>query len=249
MKFKCKDVAFCLMTRLESIDRLENALMILEYLEKNFETNIYIWEFSHIENGILRKLSPKGVKYTFVYETDPVFHMTKYRNMMVRSVKEKYVSLWDIDIIAPVSQITKSIELLRYGVDIVLPYEKTCYDTSPEIRKVFFHNREIDFLLHNTAFMTEMYPPICVGGLFFANRQTYINSGLDNEKFYGWGLEDRERYERWRVQKRQVERVPGPIFHLTHFRGVNSFAPSADSRLIKQRIFDSSIREEAWKNI
>ncbi len=249
MKYTCKDVAFCLMTRLESVDRLENALMILEYLVKNFETNIYLWEFSHIENGILRKLSPKGVKYTFVYEDDPVFHMTKYRNMMVRSVKEKYVSLWDIDIIAPVSQVVKSIELLRYGVDFVFPYEKTCYDTSKEIRKVFFHNRDIDFLLQNTAFMTELYPPICVGGAFFANRESYIESGLDKEQFYGWGLEDGERYNRWRTQNQKIERVSGPLFHLTHCRGINSYIPSKDLRLNKQRIFDSSIREETWKNI
>ena len=249
MKFKCKDVAFCLMTRFESIDRLENALMVTEYLKKNFETNVYLWEFSLYDNGIFQKLAPKGIEYTFVYEAAPVFHMTKYRNMMVRSVKEKYVSLWDIDIIAPVSQVTKSIELLRYGVDFVFPYEKTCYDTSQEIRKFFLKNRDVDFLLQNTAFMTELYPPVCVGGVFFANRHAYINSGLDNELFYGWGLEDRERYERWRVQKRKVERVPGPLFHLTHFRGVNSITPSVDSRLIKQRIFDSSIREEAWKNI
>lgn len=249
MKFKCMDVAFCLMTRFESIDRLENALMTLEYLVNNFETNIYLWEFSHIENGILRKLSPKEVKYTFVYEADPVFHMTKYRNMMVKSVKEKYVSLWDIDIIAPVSQVIKSIELLRYGVDFVFPYEKTCYDTSQEIRKVFFYNRDIDFLLRNTAFMTELYPPICVGGAFFANKETYVESGLEKEQFYGWGLEDGERYNRWKTQKQEIERVPGPLFHLTHCRGINSYIPSKDLRLNKQRIFNSSIREEAWKNI
>lgn len=249
MKYTCKDVAFCLMTRLESIDRLENALMILEFLVKYFETNIYLWEFSYIENGILRKLSPKGVKYTFVYEADPVFHMAKYRNMMVKSVKEKYVSLWDIDIIAPVSQIAKSVELLRYGVDFVYPYEKTMYDISPEIRKFFLKNRDIDFLLQNTAFMTELYPPICVGGAFFANRLAYINSGMDNEQFYGWGLEDGERYNRWKVQNQKIERVPGPLFHLTHSRGINSYIPSKELRLNKQRIFDSSIREEAWKNI
>ena len=67
--------------------------------------------------------------------------MAKYRNIMVKSVKEKYVSLWDIDIIAPVSQVAKSIELLRCGVDFVYPYEKAMYDISPEIRKLFFKNK------------------------------------------------------------------------------------------------------------
>lgn len=249
MKYKCNDVVFLLIARFDSIDRLENALMVVEYLVNNFDANIYFWEFSHSDNGIFRKLAPKEVKYTFVYEADPVFHMTKYRNMMVRSVKEKFVSIWDIDIVAPVNQVTKSIELLRYGVDFVLPYENTCYDTSREIRNLYFKNRNIDFLLQNTAFMTELYPPICVGGAFFANRHAYIQSGLEREQFYGWGLEDGERYNRWKVQKQKMERVPGPLFHLTHSRGVNSYIPSTDFRLIKHRIFKSSIREESWKNL
>lgn len=248
MRYKCKDVAFLLMARFDSIDRLENALMVTNYLIKNLDAKIYFWEFSSFNNGIFRKLAPKGVKYTYVYEEDPVFHMAKYRNIMVKSVKEKYVSLWDIDIIASVSQVSKSIELLRGGVDFVYPYEKTMYDISPEIRKIFLKNWDVDFLLQNTAFMTELYPPICVGGAFFANRQAYINSGMDNEQFYGWGLEDGERYNRWKAQKQKLERVQGPLFHLTHSRGVNSYIPSEDSRLIKYRIYNSSIKQEEWKN-
>lgn len=247
MKFKCKNVAFLLMARFDSIDRLENALIVTEYLLKNFDASIYFWEFSSYDNGIFRKLSPEGVKYTYVHEDDPVFHMAKYRNMMVKRVKEEYVSLWDIDIIAPANQITKSIELLRLGVDFVYPYEKTMYDISPEIRKLFLKNMDVGFLLQNTAFMTELYPPICVGGAFFANRQAYINSGMDNEQFYGWGLEDGERYNRWKAQKQKLERVQGPLFHLTHSRGANSHMSSDDSRLIKYRIYDMSIKQEEWK--
>lgn len=248
MKYKCKDVAFLLMARFDSIDRLENALIVTNYLLKSFDANIYFGEFSSFDNGIFRKLAPKGVKYTYVHEEDPVFHMAKYRNIMVKNVKEKYVSLWDIDIIAPIIQVVKSIELLRRGVDFVLPYENTCYDTSQEIRKFFFKNRSVDFLLQNTAFMTELYPPVCVGGAFFANRQAYILSGLEREQFYGWGLEDGERYNRWKAQNQKMERVRGPLFHLTHSRGVNSYIPSEDSRLIKYRIYNSSIKQEEWKN-
>ncbi|EGG53769.1 hypothetical protein HMPREF9442_01849 [Paraprevotella xylaniphila YIT 11841] len=32
-----------------------------------------------------------------------------------------------------------------------------------------------------------MYPPNPVGGAFLPNRESYIRSGLENEKFYGWG--------------------------------------------------------------
>ena len=96
--------------------------------------------------------------------------------------------------------------------------------------------------------MNELYPPNCVGGAFFANRQTYIDSGLEKELFYGWGVEDGERYRRWSIQGQSVERVHGLLFHLTHERGINSVIPSSESKLTKRRIFRESLTEELWKN-
>lgn len=247
MRYKCFDIAFLLIVRFDTIDRLENTLLISEFLSTHFETNIYLWEFSAYDNGIFRRLAPKGVKYTFNLDDNPILHRTRYLNEMVKRTKEKFVSIWDVDVIAPVCQIVKSIELLRSGVDFVLPYEKVCYDTSKEIRKYFYKERNIDFLLQNSSFMNEFYPPNCVGGAFFANRLAYIQSGLEKEQFYGWGVEDGERYRRWNIQKQKIERVKGPLFHLTHDRGVNSVILSEESRLTKRRIFRNSIVEELWK--
>ncbi|GHT60450.1 hypothetical protein AGMMS50239_09440 [Bacteroidia bacterium] len=35
-----------------------------------------------------------------------------------------------------------------------------------------------------------MYPPNPVGGAFFCDVKAYKESGLENEQFYGWGMED-----------------------------------------------------------
>lgn len=249
MKFKCKDVAFLLIVRFDSIDRLENTLAVTDYLVKNFDTNIYLWEFASFENGIFCKLKPDSVNYVFCHDENPILHRTKFLNKMVKIVNEKYVSIWDVDVIAPVPQVTKAVELLRDGIDFVLPYEKVCYDTSMEIRKLYFQERDIDVLLQNTSFMTELYPPNPVGGAFFAKRQAYIHSGLEREQFYGWGIEDGERYRRWHIQKQKVERVEGPLFHLTHSRGINSVMPFAESQLTKRRIYNLTLKTESWKNL
>lgn len=71
---------------------------------------------------------------------------------------------------------------------------------------------------------------------------------MEREQFYGWGMEDGERLARWTIQQQKMDRVDGPLFHLSHARGVNSGINSIDSRIVKQRIFNTSIRQESWKN-
>lgn len=70
--------------------------------------------------------------------------------------------------------------------------------------------------------MIEMYSPNPVGGGFLAKRKAYMEAGMENERFYGWGREDGERINRWKILKYRYVRVPGPLFHLTPERGLNS---------------------------
>jgi len=61
-----------------------------------------------------------------------------------------------------------------------------------------------------------------IGGAVFVNRKTYIKAGMMSEKFYGWGPEDFELYERLKILCLKIYRSEGPLFHLTHSRGSNS---------------------------
>ena len=44
---------------------------------------------------------------------------------------------------------------------------------------------------------------------------------MDNESFYGWGLEDGERHYRWLCFDFKIYRSQGCLFHLTHTRDSN----------------------------
>ncbi|MCS2591310.1 galactosyltransferase-related protein [Bacteroides thetaiotaomicron] len=81
--------------------------------------------------------------------------------------------------------------------DFVYPYDKLFLDTSIIIRNLYLESEDISLLMNNTKKMKQMYPPKPVGGAFFCNLKAYKESGLENEKFYGWGMEDGERYCRW----------------------------------------------------
>lgn len=236
MKSDLTDLTFLIPFRQDSLDRLENICLITEYLLVNFDTNIEVLECAPYCNGILKKVLNKKVKYNFLEDNDPVLFRTTYINNMVRSCLTPYLSIWDIDAIAPVEQMVKAIEMLRSSkAHFVYPYQKKLLDTSFIIRKLYIQNRSIEFLEQNQDKMKEMYPPNPVGGGFLANTQAYIKVGIENENFYGWGLEDGERYYRWKNMGYNVERVPGPMFHLTHQRGLNSNFHNRDQVFIKKR--------------
>jgi len=117
-------------------------------------------------------------------------------------------------------------------------------DTSPILRRLYLEDGKMEVLEGNIKKMKAMYAPYPVGGAFLASRQSYIDSGLENENFYGWGLEDGERYYRWMSQGYKVRRVKGALFHLSHGRGMNSGFINSEQRFIKQKEIISLRRQK-----
>lgn len=228
------DNTFLIPLRIDAHIRIENVLLVTEFLITHFDTNIKVLECAPYNNGLLEKLLHKTIEYSFKEDNDPIFYRTKYINLMARTTVTPYIAVWDADVIAPVTQIEKSIELLRNGeADFVYPYEKLFLDTTPILRKLFLQEGRIEVLEQNTKKMKEMYIPDPVGGGFMANLNAYKHAGLENENFYGWGPEDHERFHRWENLGCKIKRIPGHLFHLSHGRGINSSYHNADQQMIK----------------
>lgn len=88
--------------------------------------------------------------------------------------------------------------------------------------------------------MNELYSPGPTGGIFICSLEAYKEIGLENEKFYGWGVEDGERFSRWKNSRFVLERVEGPMFHLTHPRAINSVIHSLAQTAIKKRLLNKT---------
>lgn len=235
IKNSLTDVTFLFIVRLDTIDRLENILASTQFLSSNFETKILIAEYSSHNTGILQKLLNKNISYSFHEDHDPILFRTKFINQMAMTPETPFVAIWDTDVLVPAGQILKSVELLRNGeANFVYPYEMFL-ETTLILRKLYLQEHKIEALEQNTKKMKEMYGPIPVGGAFIVNLTAYKESGLENENFYGWGLEDGERYYRWQNLGYKILRVPGPLFHLTHERGINSSFHNADQQLLKRK--------------
>jgi predicted glycosyltransferase involved in capsule biosynthesis len=233
---KLSDLTIIIPVRLDTIDRLENILATTHFLSAGLETNTWVSEYSEYNNGLLEKLLDKNIRYSFREDHDPILYRTRFINQMTMAVETPFIAVWDSDVIAPIGQIVKALELLRNGeADFVYPYENHFLDTSPILRRLYLAERKTEVLEQNVKKMKEMYSPNPVGGAFLANRQAYINAGMENENFYGWGLEDGERYYRWINQGYKIKRVAGTLFHLSHGRGINSVYHNADQQLVKRK--------------
>lgn len=229
------DITFLILVRLDSIERLENILIVTEYIS-GLKFPILVLESSSFNNRILIKLLKKEVQYSFREDYDPILFRTKYLNQMVQSVKTPLIAVWDSDVIVSFDQIITAIQLLTNSeADFVIPYKKQALDTTPIIRKLFLEDGKLETLEQNRKKMKEMYAPNPLGGAFLANRESYIKAGMENEDFYGWGMEDGERFYRWQRLGYNIKRVPGPLYHLSHTRGINSTFHNPDQGLWKRK--------------
>jgi len=229
------DMTFLIIVRSDSIERLENTLLVIDYISSSFMTSTLVMESAAYDNGLLKKLMGSNFSYTFQEDNDPILFRTYYLNKMLKAVKTPFVAVWDADVIAPVIQVREALTMLRGNqADFVYPYERFI-DTTPILRKFFIQTKEIEILERNVNKMKDMYSPNPVGGAFLANTKSYIDSGCENESFYGWGMEDGERLYRWENMGYKIKRVPGPLFHLSHPRGQNSAFHDADQQIIKRK--------------
>ncbi len=226
MKTDLRDTTFIIPVRVDSMIRLENLLATVDMLDESFNTNIVVTEAAAYNNGVIKRLLGERVKYIFHEDKDPVFHRTKYLNWMACEVKTLVTAIWDADIVMDPAQIVESVESIRSGeCDARLPYNGDCFDTTEIYRSHYLRHRDIGFLTSCKDAMKKMYAiegvTGAVGGAVFIRTRNYIESGLDNEKFYGWGREDGERFYRWLGLGYVPGRSEGCIFHLWHPRDDN----------------------------
>lgn len=222
MKKDLLDMTFLIPVRVDSIIRIENLLASIHNIQRSFKTHIMVLEAEINCNGVLKKILPKNVEYIYVKDNDPIFYRTHFLNIMTQKAKTDYLAIWDADIIIPARQIYESVQLLRTNkCDVVYPYDGKFADVTTVLRELYIEILDVRLFTSNESKMIYPYGLEMLGGAIFVNRQKYISAGMENEKFYGWGPEDGERYYRWRNHGYTIERVKGKLFHLTHPRNIN----------------------------
>ena len=222
MKTDLTDLTFLILVRLDSIQRLENTIIITDSLLKYFKTNIYVLEADSFNNGFLKKNLNRKITYQFIEDMDPVLHKTKYYNNMVKMVSTKYLSIWDTDAAIDKNAICDSMKHLREEADVAYPYCGLFYEVPNVIKRLYFKQKDIRILKRHIGKMKLLYERTLVGGAVIVKTDKYMQSGGDSEEIYGWGNDDFIRYHRFKANNYNIYRTKDNLFHLCHPRGINS---------------------------
>lgn len=247
------DVTFLMPVRIDSMIRLENLQLTINFLKSNFCCRIFLLESDRYNRSLVERLCA-NVRYEFVEDKDAVFYRAKYLNRMALQSETKYLAIWDPGVIIPPTQVLDSVWQLRNNkYHVAYPYNGWFMETSDILRAQYLENRDIGFLLRNVDKM-QLLNGSCenVGGAVLVARDAYIMAGMENEHFYGWSMEDNERFARWKNLGYSIYRSKGVLFHLTHPQGGNS---GYMSNFHRQRVYTelektlSETREEILFNI
>ena len=220
-KYSLPDVTFLITLRVDSADRIDNVLTILEFLSTHFQTNILLVEADSSPRFMKEKI-PEGVRYIFSPDSNPVFYRQRYYNKLVKMCDTDIVIKYDTDVILPPSQIYNAVLSIRKNdVDVCYPFDGNFLMVPENLKKYFVQNKDIRLLYRFKRLFQHYYPSY--GGCIALRKSTYIRIGMDNINFNGWGFEDQELFKRSKILECKVSREEGPLFHLHHARGTHSW--------------------------
>ena len=117
---------FIIPIKIEHKDRYRNSELVLNFLNSNFYTNVFIYEVSSSGKtrlDFLEKLENLDIKHWCVDEEDS-FHRTKYLNIMLDEVETPVVVNYDIDVILdPRNFLECQNDILKGKSKVIYPYE------------------------------------------------------------------------------------------------------------------------------
>ena len=213
-----KDVTFIVPVRFDSEDRRINFKISMNYLLKNFDTNIIVLDSDKESNEDFVNSISEKIIYIFEKNDEKLFHRTRLLNEMTKITKTNIVVNYDVDVIFKIQDYIDCKEKILNGCTMCFPYAGKFYD----IPKKFFNKIESNNLNDIPLGECTLFNPNSVGGAFFFDKEKYSSIGLENENFISWGHEDWERIVRVQKMDHEMCRTDGDLFHLTHYRTPNS---------------------------
>ena len=236
-KHNLTDTTFIIPVKIESDDRLRNAITVCCFLLSKFDTNILIKEVNSepvFENEALPQIKEfigdtSNISYYFEKESDDsFFHKTRYFNELLSKCNTDVVSAYDIDVLLPVSTYLKAEKMCKDEYDLVYPFGFGTQENQVKWQKKVFASDELvsDFLNQNFDFSIfenhSQKDRAQWGHAQFFKRTSYIEGGMENENFKAWGPEDEEKHYRFPKLGYNLGRVIDWVYHLEHSRGDDS---------------------------
>lgn len=215
-------VTFVIPLRIDSPERERNLDLVLEQIVSLNKVDVLILEADKQSLYRLKK-NYSNVTCWYIEDNNPIFHRTKYLNLLLAKAEGAIVCIWDTDVVVSTEQIYSAIEAVRGGKAVLsFPYDGRFYMLSAEDSDAYFEKRLTRMLNENLGNFDLNHGYHSVGGAFVVNRKIYMKAGGENEYIIGWGPEDAERVNRMEILGLPIFRADGALFHLYHPRNENS---------------------------
>ncbi len=227
-KIDLRDTTFMIPVFHDHADRKQNLNLSVCMLQRDFDTNIIVMEQGSSSFGYMEQWC-KYIKFE-----DQYFHRTRMLNEMALEAETPYLVNWDADVFVPPMQVLQSIQLLKAGKDFVYPYDGRF---ARVLRRPWFQQLEQTLdtgIFGDTVFFGKKGKPMSpssVGGAICMRKESFIDSGMENEKMISYAPEDCERWDRWHILGYDVVRMKGKLFHMDHWIGENSSSKNKYFRL------------------
>lgn len=233
MKFDLKNASFLILVKYDSLERVRNLKVVLNFLVKHFDTNILVLEIGksiHFQQHI--QSFEGNVQYEFINDGNDFFHRTKYLNALIRKSDTDVVAITDADTICHPANIRRAYQFILDRIAVSLPYSGLFLDVPDPLIPNFLHSPK-QFPAPGSC--NVLYED-GTGGLVFFDKKSIAAAGYYNEYFKSWGHEDRELLHRMDMLGFQKKVVSGHMYHLHHPR-------YQDSHPVKNPYFNDNCKE------
>jgi hypothetical protein len=217
-----KDVTFIIPFQADSEDRIRNVALSINYITKNFDTNIIVKELYKYEPEFSENLKEK-VLYLSEKNEAGFFHKTRILNDMLVQTKTPYVYQYDCDVLLPVNSYLQAREMLANEFDVVCPF------THGSAYKPVYLDEEAENIFLDSDYSLEIIEQCSdapkytdYGYCKFYKKDSYVAGYMENEQFRSYGPEDKEIYYRFDALGFKIGRVEDWVYHIEHLRDVDS---------------------------
>jgi len=195
--------------------RQENLDICLRYLSHIGIKNLIITEHSDRSTKyyLTRNYANLFDSFQFLHldANGELFNKAKAINEGVLEAQSKYIAIFDVDCLTKKENVKVAVGLLNNGYEVVHPFDRKVIDIKD--KEMFIES--FDF---NTIKSTIQNRPWADGGIVFWNKNSFINIGMKNENFSGWGGEDNEIMIRADLFDLKQYRIEDTLYHLYHHR-------------------------------
>jgi glycosyltransferase involved in cell wall biosynthesis len=195
--------------------REENLDISLKYLSQVGIKNLIISEHSDrsTKDYLTRKYANlfNSFEFSHINANGELFNKARAINNGVLKATSRYIAIFDVDCLTKKENIKLAVGLLNNGYEVVHPFDRKVIDI---IDKEKFRE-SFDF---NTVKSVIQNRPWADGGIVFWNKNSFINIGMKNEYFSGWGGEDNEIMIRADLFNLKQYRIDDILYHLYHHR-------------------------------